>query len=418
VILCQNLKIKLFTKVERLISYRNLKPKKKEGFLKVISLFSFLGIMLGVAILIIVMSVMNGFRTDLTNKILGLNPHVVVESNGKNLSLLKKNIKKKYNIVSFSNSYSGEAVVLTKENTKGVLLKGIDSKELNKFYIKDKIIEGKYKNFTYGTVLIGGELAFNLNVKVGETINIISTSFINTPFGGIPKQNNYLVSGIFNSGFYEFDQNLVFLNLKDTLSIFDKTDNDLRLEIYLEKPLKANLLKKYIETMNKELFVYSWSDLNKSFFSALKVERNVMFIILTLIIIVAAFNIISGLTILIKNKTKEIAILKTLGLSNYSIKKSFFLTGMIIGVSATITGTFFGIIFSLNIEKIRIFLSNVLNINIFPPDVYFLDTMPSEINFISILLIFIFSIIITAVASYLPARSISKMETTKALGYE
>ena len=143
-----------------------------------------------------------------------------------------------------------------------------------------------------------------------------------------------------------------------------------------------------------------------------------MFIILTLIIIVAAFNIISGLTILIKNKTKEIAILKTLGLSSYSIKKSFFLTGMIIGTSATIAGTFIGIIFSLNIEKIRIFLSSFLNINIFPPDVYFLDKMPSEINFTSIFLIFIFSIFITAIASYLPARSISKMETTKALSYE
>ena len=261
-------------------------------------------------------------------------------------------------------------------------------------------------------------MAFTLNVKVGDKINIISTSLINTPFGGVPKQDNYLISGIFNSGFYEFDQNLVFLNLKDALSIFDKTDDDLRLEIYLEKPLKADLLKKYIVSENKELFVYSWSDLNKSFFSALKVERNVMFIILTLIIIVAAFNIISGLTILIKNKTKEIAILKTLGLSSYSIKKSFFLTGMIIGTSATIAGTFIGIIFSLNIEKIRIFLSSFLNINIFPPDVYFLDKMPSEINFTSIFLIFIFSIFITAIASYLPARSISKMETTKALSYE
>ena len=361
---------------------------------------------------------MNGFRTDLTNKILGLNPHVVVEPNGKNLFSLKKDIKKKYKIVSYSNSYSSEAVVLTKENTKGVLVKGIDSKELSKFYIKDKIIDGDYNDFTNGTVLIGGELAFTLNVKVGDTINIISTSFINTPFGGVPKQDNYLISGIFNSGFYEFDQNLVFLNLKDALSIFDKTDHDLRLEIYLEKPLKADHLKKYIVSENKELFVYSWSDLNKSFFSALKVERNVMFIILTLIIIVAAFNIISGLTILIKNKTKEIAILKTLGLSSYSIKKSFFLTGLIIGTSATISGTFIGIIFSLNIEKIRIFLSSFLNINIFPPDVYFLDKMPSEINFTSILLIFIFSIFITAIASYLPARSISKMETTKALSYE
>ena len=408
----------MFTRAERLISYRNLKPKKRDGFLKVISLFSFLGITLGVAILIIVMSVMNGFRTDLTNKILGLNPHVVIESYNENIEILKKEIKKEYKVSSFLNSYSAEAVVLTKENTKGVLIKGIDNTELKKFYIKDKIVEGDFNKFTKGTILIGGELAFNLNVKIGEKINIISSSFINTPFGDIPKQESFKIVGIFNSGFYEFDQNLVFTNLSDALAIFDKTKKDLRLEVYLEKPMNANLLKKNIEKNNKELFIYTWTDLNKSFFSALKVERNVMFLILTLIIIVAAFNIISGLTILIKNKTKEIAILKTLGLSNYSIKKSFFLTGLIIGSSATIAGTILGILFSINIEKIRILLSQFLNINIFPPDVYFLDKMPSEINFISVLYIFSLSILITAVASYFPAKNISKMEPTEALKYE
>ena len=164
--------------------------------------------------------------------------------------------------------------------------------------------------------------------------------------------------------------------------------------------------------------MYSWNDLNKSFFNALKIERNVMFIILTLIIIVAAFNIISGLTILIKNKTKEIAILKTLGMSDKSIKKSFFYTGFIIGLLATISGVVIGLIFSIYIEQIRIFLSLIFDLNIFPPEVYFLDKMPSEINFFSVMIIFIFSLIITSLASYFPARSISKMQTTKALKYE
>ena len=170
--------------------------------------------------------------------------------------------------------------------------------------------------------------------------------------------------------------------------------------------------------MNENYFVYSWSDLNKSFFSALKVERNVMFIILTLIIIVAAFNIISGLTILIKNKTKEIAILKTLGLSNNSIKKSFFLTGFTIGFLGTTSGIILGIIFSINIEKIRVFLSNTFNLEIFPSDVYFLDQLPSEINIYSIFIIFVFSLIISALAAYLPATAISKMKTFRALKYE
>ena len=182
--------------------------------------------------------------------------------------------------------------------------------------------------------------------------------------------------------------------------------------------MQADLYKKKIQDLNQNYFVYSWSDINKSFFSALKVERNVMFIILTLILVVAAFNIISGLTILIKNKTKEIAILKTLGLSNNSIKKSFFLTGFTIGFSATVVGVLFGIIFSKNIEKIRIFLSKVFNLEIFPSDVYFLEKLPSEINFSSIFLIFIFSLIISALASYLPAMIISKMKTFRALKYD
>ena len=182
--------------------------------------------------------------------------------------------------------------------------------------------------------------------------------------------------------------------------------------------LKANIYKDKIQKINQNYFIYTWSDLNKSLFSALKVERNVMFIILSLIIVVAAFNIISGLTILIKNKTKEIAILKTLGLSNRSIRKTFFLTGLTIGFFATISGIFFGVLFSANIEKIRIFLSKVFNLEIFPSDIYFLDELPSEINLNSILIIFIISLTISAIASYLPARKISKMNTFRALRYE
>tara|TARA_A100000164_G_C21610839_1_gene632044 strand:- start:6 stop:746 length:741 start_codon:yes stop_codon:yes gene_type:complete len=246
----------------------------------------------------------------------------------------------------------------------------------------------------------------------------MSSSFLTTPFGNFPKQETFFVTGIFNTGFYEFDQNFVFLSIDNALSIFDKEEGDKNLEIFLKDPITANKIRDKIQKLNKNYFVYSWIDVNKSLFSALKVERNVMFIILTLILIVAAFNIISGLTILIKNKTKEIAILKTLGLSNKSIKKAFFLTGFTIGISATFTGIIFGILFSLNIEKIRSFLSNSLNLEIFPSDVYFLETLPSEINTSSVVLIFIFSLIISAIASYLPVLSVSKMSATRALKYE
>jgi len=410
----------LFTKAERLISLRNLRPKKKEGFLKIISIFSFLGIMIGVAILIIVMSVMNGFRTDLTNKILGLNPHIVIQPNSFEMdNSFILNLKKNFEGISLNKSYTGEGIVLTKDNTKGVIFKGVNKKEKNTAeFFKKYLSKGNLESFNSNNIFLGTELAFNLNLKIGDSISLMSSAFVTTPLGSLPKQEIFKIAGIFNTGFLEFDQNIIFLNIEDALSIFNKGVEDQNIEIYLDDPLKANSFKNKIQKINENYFVYTWSDLNKSLFSALKVERNVMFIILTLIVIVAAFNIISGLTILIKNKTKEIAILKTLGLSNKSIKKTFFLTGLTIGFFATLSGVILGVIFSLNIEKLRIFLSSVLNLEIFPSDIYFLDKLPSEINISSIIIIFIISLIISAIASYLPATKISKMNTFRALRYE
>ena len=410
----------MFTKAERIISLRNLRPKKKEGFLKIISIFSFLGIMLGVAILIIVMSVMNGFKTDLTKKILGLNPHVVIQPNSFQISedFITK-LTQEFEEISLSKTYYGEGIILSKNNAKGVILKGVDKSEKKIIeFFENYISSGNLENFDENKVLIGSEMAFNLNLKIGDTINLMSSAFVSTPLGSLPKQENFKVTGIFNTGFLEFDQNIVFLNVADALSIFDKGKKDVNIEIYLKDPLEANKFKDKIQKINQNYFIYTWSDLNKSLFSALKVERNVMFLILSLIIIVAAFNIISGLTILIKNKTKEIAILKTLGLSNRSIKKTFFLTGLTIGSLATISGIFFGILFSLNIEKFRLFLSNVFNLEIFPSDIYFLEKLPSEINIDSIVVIFVISILISAIASYFPAMKISKMNTFRALRYE
>ena len=410
----------MFTKTERLISLRNLRPKKKEGFLKIISIFSFLGIMLGVAILIIVMSVMNGFKTDLTNKILGLNPHIVIQPNNSQIDEdFVKKLKFDFKEISLSKSYSGEGIAIKNENAKGVILKGVDKTEENMIhFFRDHTIDGDVKNFDRNNVFIGSELAFNLNLKKGDSVILMSSAFVATPIGNYPKQEIFKVAGIFNTGFFEFDQNIIFLNTLDALSIFDKEIKDQNIEIFLQDPLKANTYKEKIKKINPKYFIYTWSDINKSFFSALKVERNIMFIILSLIIVVAAFNIISGLTILIKNKTKEIAILKTLGLSSKSITKIFFLTGLTIGFFATVSGILLGIIFSINIEKIRIFLSSVFNLEIFPSDIYFLDKLPYEINLNSVLIIFFISLTISAISSYLPAAKISKMSEFRALRYE
>ena len=410
----------MFTTVEKLITTRNLKPKKKEGFLKVISIFSFLGIMLGVATLIIVMSVMNGFRTELTEKILGFNPHITIKpySNSitENFYLDLKNRYKKAKIVK---SLYGEGVIITSNTAKGVLVRGINKnqiKELDLF--QNNIIDGEISNFNNGRIIIGKHLAIELGVVVGDKINLMSSTSSPSLFGMVPKQSSYKIISVFSSGLYEYDKNVIFFNLNDSISFFEKTNDDINLDIYLKDPLNADVYKNEIQEINPGLFVNSWSDQNKSFLSALKVERNVMFLILTLIIIVAAFNIISGLTILIKNKTKEIAILKALGLSKKSIVKSFFLTGFTIGLTATIAGVILGVTFSIYIEEIRQFLSSVFNLQIFPEDVYFLDEMPSEINAKSILSISLFSIVVTSLASLFPSLAVAKVEPIKALKYE
>ena len=410
----------MFTTIEKLITIRNLRPRKKEGFLKVISIFSFLGIMLGVAILIIVMSVMNGFRSELTQKILGFNSHITIKPYSASINnQFYHDLQNKYKDAKIIKTYNGEAIILIKNVAKGILIRGIDREELDKLeFFKKNIIDGKLSNFGNGKIILGKQLAIELDVVVGDKINIMSSSLVSTPFGTMPKQSAYIVGAVFSSGLYEFDKNVAFFNLNDSLPFFEKTIDEVNLEIFLDNPLSADLYKREIENMNANFYVYSWSDLNKSFFSALKVERNVMFLILTLIIVVAAFNIISGLTILIKNKTKEIAILRSLGLTKKSIVKSFFLTGFLIGFLATIVGLILGIVFSIYIENIRQFISLVFNLEIFPTDVYFLNKMPSEISLKSILSISIFSIIITTLASFFPSLAVTKIKIIKALKYE
>ena len=236
----------MFTKAEKLISLRNLRPKKKEGFLKIISIFSFLGITLGVAILIIVMSVMNGFKTDLTKKILGLNPHIIIQPNS---YLIDENfitkLKKDFNGISLSRSFSGEGIIISNDNAKGVILKGINKKEKRIIdFLNKHLSAGNLKDFNKNRVFIGSELAFNLNLKAGDNISLMSSAFVATPLGSLPKQENFKIAGTFNTGFLEFDQNIVFINIQDALTIFDKEKKDQNIEIYLKDPLEANLYKK------------------------------------------------------------------------------------------------------------------------------------------------------------------------------
>jgi len=411
----------LISKIERIIAFRYLKPKKKEGFLKVISIFSFTGIALGVAILIIVMSVMNGFRTELINKILGFNPHIIVKpyENKINKEDLDKLSELKNNILKTAFTFSGQGIILNKENTVGILVRSYLKNDIHKIeLIKKGIIDGSLELFNKNTLSIGKELAISLNLVVGDQITIMSTSNLQTPFGNLTLQEKFTISSVFSSGLAEFDQNVVFMPFENANSLFELSDTDIDLEIFLKNPDKVQLVKEKVQDIFSEHYVYSWVDLNKSFFGALKVERNVMFIILTLIIIVAAFNIISGLTILVKNKTKEIAILRTLGISKTSISKIFFLTGFTIGFLATITGVIIGILFSYYIEDIRVLLTSIFNIRLFPEEIYFLSQMPSEINLVYIFIISLFSLLITFLATIFPSLSAAKLDPVKALKYE
>ena len=411
----------MISKIERLIAFRYLRPKKKEGFLKVISVFSFTGIALGVAILIIVMSVMNGFRTELIKKILGFNPHIIVKPYEKTID--KKKLqdldKLKKNILKTAFTFNGQAILIKRENTTGVLVRSYLNDDIEKIdLIKKGIIDGSLNSFKKNTISIGKELAISLNLVVGDNITLMSTSNLQTPFGNLPLQEKFQISSVFTTGLAEFDQNVIFMPFENANSLFELTDMDIDLEIFLHKPDKAQLVKKEIQNIFNDYYVYSWADLNKSFFGALKVERNVMFIILTLIIIVAAFNIISGLTILVKNKTKEIAILRTLGISKSSIAKIFFITGFTIGLFATITGVTLGVLFSYYIEEIRMLITTIFNIKLFPEEIYFLSQMPSEINLSYILIISSFSLLITFLATIFPSLSAAKLDPIEALKYE
>ena len=410
----------MISTLEKEITFRFLKARKNDGFLNVISIFSFIGISLGVAVLIIVMSVMNGFRTELINKIVGFNSHISVQPYEQ---AIKINDVKKGNLELISKnlilSNSSEAIIIKEKSSKGILLRGYLEDDFSKLeLINNKNFVGETKKLEKNFISIGKELSFSFDLEIGNNISIMSSSGVETIIGNLPKQKTFTVISIFDSGLADFDNNVIFLNLETLEEFSNLSINDRNLEVYLKNPQKIENQKNIVQKIFPMDLVSSWADMNKSLFSALKVERNVMFIILSLIIIVAAFNIISGLTILVKNKTKDIAILKSIGVLNNSIIKIFFLIGVIIGTSATLFGIFLGVTFSIYVESIREFISNTFDITLFPEEIYFLSTLPSEINLSSIFLISICSIFITILVSIFPAMKAAKLDPIKSLKYE
>ena len=416
----------MFSKSERLLIFRFLFSKKSDGYVSIFSWFSIIGISLGVAAIIIVMSVMNGFRIDLTNRIIGLNSHLNIFSFSEKISTDEINqfIPRfdNYSYIELYKTLETNGLIIKNNNSKGVLIKGYD--EYNaRHYIFDKIVKGSLIQDNINEVIIGDSLAETLNIAIGDKIKIAIPKTDKTILGNIPRFKTLRVSGIFNLGFYEYDYNLIFLSselVKKLLLYDDNTYN--KIEFFIENPNNVEDFKKVIQSKilekNLNLYSISWLDNNQTLINALKVEKNVMFIILSLIVLVASLNIISGLIIFVKEKNKDIGILKTLGMKNKSIIKIFFTIGISIGLIGSLIGLIIGVLFSINIKSIQLFVEHILDTKLFSEEVYYLSSLPSKINFNEVIVILVTAIIISTIATIFPALRSARVDPIQSIRNE
>lgn len=415
----------MFSKFEFFIAFRYLKSKRKEKFISITACFSFIGIMLGVATLIIVMSVMNGFKEELMDKILGINSHITVfpknETKQKYEEIVEI-IKQNKNVKSVIPVVESQAMLLSDSKSVGGLVRALKYESLiSKNIIKDNLILSD-EVFTDDKIILGKYLANTLNVYIGDHVKIISPDVNTTVLGIVPRTKTYNVVGIFETGLYEYDNNLAFIPLEMGQLHFKELDSVSAIEI--EVADQNNIISVQRDVSNKlnsknyEYNIVNWKTANSSLISAVDVERNVMFIILTLIIIVAAFNIISSLIMLVTDKNRQIALLKTIGVSDGSIVRIFLICGSIIGFVGTFLGTVFGTLFSLNIENIRLFIEKYFDVNLFNPTVYFLNQLPSKVYLSNIIIIVSISSLLSFLATIYPAIKASKTNPVDVLRYE
>jgi len=413
----------MLSKSEILITKRFLFSKKTEGYVSIFSWFSIIGIALGVAAIIIVMSVMNGFRTNLTERLIGVNSHLNVYSFNEKINIEEINeLKVGLNLKDYHKilpSIETQGLVINDKISKGVIIRGYKDLSSN-HYLYEKIITKKLSSINFDKVIIGDALASELKLKIGDKLKLAIPKTDKSLLGNIPRFKTLTVDAIFDFGMYEYDVGLIFISLElaQRLLLLDKNFFN-RVEFYLDDPLLVDLFKNQIDLniANKNLSLYSlsWVERNSSLMNALKVEKNVMFFILTLIIIVASMNIISGLVIFVKEKNKDIGILKTLGFNKVGILKIFFLIGLIIGLIGTVLGTFLGIIVTENLKYIQILLENLLDTELFSEEVYFLSTLPSDIKYKEVIFVFFISLIITILSTIFPAIRASNIDPINTL---
>ena len=416
----------MLSKSEILITKRFLFSKKSEGYVSIFSWFSIIGIALGVAAIIIVMSVMNGFRANLTERLVGVNSHLNIYSFNEKINLddvntLKINLDSK-DYDKFLPSIETQGLVISNEISKGVIIRGYEDLNSN-HYLYNKIITKKLSSINFNQIIVGDALAKELSLQIGDKLKLAIPKTDKSLLGDIPRFKTLTVSGIFDFGMYEYDVGLVFISLELAQRLLLFEDNYFnRIEFYLDNPLLVDKFKSQVDLniKNKSLRFYSlsWVERNSSLMNALKVEKNVMFLILTLIIIVASMNIISGLVIFVKEKNKDIAIFKTLGFNKIGILKVFFLIGLTIGLIGTFLGTFFGIIITENLKYIQIVLENFLETELFSEEVYFLSTLPSDIKYEEVFFVFFISLIITILSTIFPAIRASNIDPVNILKNE
>ena len=415
----------IFNETERTIALRYIKSRRVEGFISVSAWFSLVGIILGVATLIVVMSVMNGFRTELVDRILGINGHLIVyKKNGlsiENYHKIVNQISDTQNVIAVTPYLEGQALAKTKNSVSGIIIRGTKWSDLPaKKLLWKSLNKATIENFKIRkNVILGHRLAKRLNLSVGDYISLISPNVMETAIGVLPIKQNFMVGGVFDIGMYEYDNNFIFIPWEKAEKFLSTKKIAHGIEIFLKNPKKTqNVYSDLSAKLDKNLTIIDWKKRNSSFMNALNVEKNVMFVILTLIILVATFNIISSMIMLVQTKKSDIALMRTMGASKYLIIRVFMLTGSIIGILGTFIGAILGIIVSINIESIRNWISTLLGQELFSPQIYFLSKLPSNIDFNEVLVVMGLSISLTLLASMFPAWKASKISPAEALRYE
>ena len=415
----------IFKPVERLLAFRYLRARREEGFISVIAWFSFAGITLGVATLIIVMSVMNGFRTELINRILGLNGHIGVFSAASepltDYNRVALKLAELPNVIAATPQVQGQVMASSARAQTGAVVRGVSWSDLAaRKPLWDSLSQQAIAAFRDDKhILIGETMAFRLGLKIGDKMTLLSASGRTTAFGSIPSKRTFTIGGLFKVGMHEYDNSFIFMPLSEAQSFFHLPEAVSGIEVYSDAPLKIELLRRAIAiNLGGEYRQFDWQERNKSFLNALNVERNVMFIILTLIILVAAFNIVSSMIMLVRSKNADIAVLRSMGASSAMVMRVFLITGASIGVIGTFVGTILGLLFCWQIDAIKRFIEGFTGTELFSAEIYYLSKLPAIIDPSEVLSVVVMAFVLSLVASLYPAWRASHIAPAEVLRYE